>query len=84
MSVFNSFTPKQVENEIIYSEFVTEVQNERVSSVDINGLVIDGTRLDGSRFKTGRLKLQDRGSMDDLVNHNVQVSGQEPESPYLQ
>ena len=39
MSVFNSFTPKEVENEIIYSEFVTDVQNERVSSVAISGLI---------------------------------------------
>jgi cell division protease FtsH len=83
MSVFNSFTPKQVENEIIYSEFVTEVQNERVSSVAINGLVIEGTRLDGSSFKTVRPNIQDPGLMDDLLNHNVKVVGKEPESPSL-
>ena len=83
MSVFNSFTPKQVENEIIYSEFVTEVQNERVSSVAINGLVIEGTRLDGSSFKTVRPNIQDPGLMDDLLNHNVEVVGKEPESPSL-
>jgi len=83
MSVFNSFTPKEMENEIIYSEFVTEVQNERVSSVAINGLIIEGTRRDGSSFKTVRPNVQDPGLMDDLLNHNVQVIGKEPETPSL-
>ena len=83
MSVFNSFTPKEVENEIIYSEFVTDVQNERVSSVAINGLIIEGVRLDGSTFKTVRPNVQDPGLMDDLLNHNVQVVGKEPETPSL-
>jgi len=83
MSVFNSFTPKEVENEIIYSEFVTEVQNERVSSVAINGLIIEGTRRDGSSFRTVRPNVQDPGLMDDLLNHNVQVIGKEPETPSL-
>ena len=83
MSVFNSFTPKEVENEIIYSEFVTDVQNERVSSVSISGLIIEGVRLDGSTFKTVRPNVQDPGLMDDLLNHNVQVVGKEPETPSL-
>jgi len=83
MSVFNSFTPKEVESEIIYSEFVTDVQNERVSSVAINGLIIDGVRLDGSTFKTVRPNVQDPGLMDDLLNHNVKVVGKEPETPSL-
>ena len=83
MSVFNSFTPKEVENEIIYSDFVTEVQNERVSSVAINGLIIEGTRLDGSSFKTVRPNVQDPGLMDDLLNHKVKVVGKEPETPSL-
>ena len=83
MSVFNSFTPKEVENEIIYSEFVTDVQNERVSSVAINGLIIEGVRLDGSTFKTVRPNVQDPGLMDDLLNHNVKVVGKEPETPSL-
>ena len=83
MSVFNSFTPKEVENEIIYSEFVTDVQNERVSSVAISGLIIEGVRLDGSTFKTVRPNVQDPGLMDDLLNHNVKVVGKEPETPSL-
>ena len=83
LSVFNSFTPKPVDNELVYSDFVVEVQNERVSSVSIDGLMIEGVRRDGSTFKTVRPNVQDPGLMDDLLNHNVKVVGKEPETPSL-
>ena len=83
MSVFNSFTPHQETNEVVYSDFITEVQNERISSVSIDGLIIEGVRMDGSSFKTVRPNVQDPGLMDDLLNHNVKVMGKEPETPSL-
>ena len=83
LSVFNSFTPQPVDNEIVYSDFVVEVQNERITSVAINGLIIEGVRLDGTAFKTVRPNIQDPGLMDDLLNHNVKVVGKEPETPSL-
>jgi cell division protease FtsH len=83
LSVFNSFTPQPVDNEVVYSDFVAEVQNERVSSVAIDGLIIEGVRRDGTKFKTVRPNVQDPGLMDDLLNHNVKVVGKEPETPSL-
>ena len=83
MSVFNSFTPQQEDNEVVYSDFITEVQNERISSVSIDGLIIQGQRLDGSKFKTVRPNVQDPGLMSDLLNHKVKVIGKEPETPSL-
>ena len=83
MSVFNSFTPKPVDNNIDYSEFVADVQNERVSSIAIDGLIIEGERRDGSKFRTVRPNVQDPGLMDDLINNNVKVVGKEPETPSL-
>ena len=83
LSVFNSFTPQPVDNEVVYSDFVVEVQNERVSSVSIDGLIIEGVRRDGTKFKTVRPNVQDPGLMDDLLNHNVKVVGKEPETPSL-
>ena len=83
MSVFNSFTPKPVDNNIDYSEFVTDVQNERVSSIAIDGLIIEGERRDGTQFRTVRPNVQDPGLMDDLINNNVKVVGKEPETPSL-
>lgn len=83
MSVFNSFTPKPVDNSLGYSEFVLEVQNERVSQVSIDGLIIEGERRDGSKFRTVRPNVQDPGLMNDLINNNVKVLGKEPETPSL-
>ena len=83
MSVFNSFTPQPVDNSLDYSDFVVEVQNERVSSISIDGLIIEGERRDGSKFRTVRPNVQDPGLMDDLLNHNVKVIGKEPETPSL-
>ena len=83
MSVFNSFTPQPVDNSLDYSDFVLEVQNERVSSISIDGLIIEGERRDGSKFRTVRPNVQDPGLMDDLLNHNVKVVGKEPETPSL-
>lgn len=83
MSVFNSFTPQPVDNSLDYSDFVVEVQNERVSSISIDGLIIEGERRDGSKFRTVRPNVQDPGLMDDLLNHNVKVVGKEPETPSL-
>ena len=83
MSVFNSFTPQPVDNSLDYSDFVQEVQNERVSSISIDGLIIEGEHRDGSKFRTVRPNVQDPGLMDDLLNHNVKVVGKEPETPSL-
>ncbi len=83
MSVFNNFTPQPVDNSLGYSEFVMEVQNDRVSKVSIDGLIIEGERRDGSTFRTVRPNVQDPGLMGDLINHNVNVMGKEPETPSL-
>ena len=48
LSVFNSFTPQPVDKGVDYSDFVQEVQNERVTSVAIDGLIIQGERRDGT------------------------------------
>ncbi len=83
MSVFNSFTPAPEDKSVDYSEFITDVQNERVSSVSIDGLIISGERRDGTSFRTVRPNVQDPGLMDDLINNNVKVIGKEPETPSL-
>lgn len=83
MSVFNSLTPQPADNSLGYSDFVMEVQNDRVAKVSIDGLVIEGERRDGSKFRTVRPNVQDPGLMGDLINHNVDVQGKEPETPSL-
>ena len=84
MSVFNSFTPKNEINDLSYSDFILEVQNERVASVVNNGLTIEGERIDGSKFTTViPPAIKDDGLIKDLVNHNVKIVGQLPESPSM-
>ena len=83
MFVFNSFSPEQNQNDIDYSTFLNEVQNDRVSEVVIADLVIYGERNDGSTFRTIRPNVQDPKLMDDLVNHNVRIIGKEREEPSL-
>ena len=73
MFVFNSFSPEQNQNDIDYSTFLNEVQNDRVSEVVIADLIIYGERNDGSTFRTIRPNVQDPKLMDDLVNHNVRI-----------
>ncbi len=83
MFVFNSFSPEQNQNDIDYSTFLNEVQNDRVSEVVIADLIIYGERNDGSTFRTIRPNVQDPKLMDDLVNHNVRIIGKEREEPSL-
>jgi cell division protease FtsH len=54
-----------------------------VAKVSIDGLIIEGERRDGSKFRTVRPNVQDPGLMGDLINHNVDVQGKEPETPSL-
>ncbi len=82
-SVYNNMAPTAPTNELGYSQFVTDVQSERVASVEIDGLIIDGTRRDGSTFRVVRPNVTDPGLMGDLLDHNVEVIGKEPEQPSL-
>ena len=79
LSVFQNFNSPSAKETLPYSNFVMEVQADRVKEVNIDGLIIQGTRLDGSRFETVRPQLMDGKLMDDLLNHNVVVEGQKPE-----
>jgi cell division protease FtsH len=79
MSVFNNFSPQQSSERLGYSEFITEIQNDRVRQVLIDGLTINAERYDGSRFETIRPMVEDPKLMDDLLQHKVIVEGKEPE-----
>jgi cell division protease FtsH len=79
MSVFNNFNPQQSNERLGYSEFITEIQNDRVRQVLIDGLTINAERYDGSRFETIRPMVEDPKLMDDMLQHKVIVEGKEPE-----
>jgi cell division protease FtsH len=83
LTVFQNFSPQSTQDNLTYSAFIQEVQADRVSEVNIDGLIIQGIREDGSRFETVRPQLLDDKLMDDLLNHDVVVKGQKPEQASL-
>ncbi|MDL4861038.1 ATP-dependent zinc metalloprotease FtsH [Halomonas elongata] len=83
LTVFNNFSVDNAPQTMNYSQFVQQVQNERVESVTIDGYTITGKRTDGSQFQTIRPAAEDPKLMDDLLAHNVTVVGKEPEQQSL-
>ena len=79
LSIFQNFKGGAVPETITYTNFVDEVQAGQVRSVVVDGLVIEGERQSGVRFRTVRPDVYDSGLMGDLLNHNVNVEGREPD-----
>jgi len=79
LSVFQNFNMQAPSQQVIYSEFIQEIQRDQIRKVEIDGLTIAGERFDGSRFETVRPMIEDPRLMDDLLRHNVEVVGRKPE-----
>ncbi|MFC3717454.1 ATP-dependent zinc metalloprotease FtsH [Luteimonas soli] len=83
MVVFQSFSPKTAggSDEIIYSQFMTDVRNDRIKAVDIasDERSIKFTRTDGSKGITTAPRRDER-MVDDLMNHRVEIKQAPPES----
>ncbi len=79
LSVFNNFNTQGQKEQLGYSAFIQEVQNNRLSKVVVDGLTISAERTDGSSFETIRPMVEDPKLMDDLLSHNVVVEGKQPE-----
>ncbi|GAA3921480.1 ATP-dependent zinc metalloprotease FtsH [Luteimonas lutimaris] len=82
MVVFQSFSPKTAgSDEIIYSQFITDVRNDRVKEVDIasDERSIKFTRADGSKGITTAPRRDER-LIDDLLRHDVSIKQAPPES----
>lgn len=79
LTVFNNFNDAAEPSRLSYSDFVTEVQDGRVSKVIIDGYSIVGERPGGDRFETIRPALEDPKLVDDLLSNNVVIEGKQPE-----
>ena len=79
LTVFNNFGTEAEQGRLNYSDFVSEVQADRVSKVVIDGYTIFGEKTNGDRFQTVRPALQDPKLVDDLLQHNVIIEGKQPE-----
>ena len=83
LTVFQNFNMQPPREQLNYTEFLQEVQTDRIRKVVIDGLIIAGERSDGSRFETVRPQIQDNGLMGDLIDHRVVVEGRQPEQQSL-
>ena len=82
MVVFQGFSPKTAAGQdVIYSQFMSDVRSDRVKSVDIAGdeRAIAFVRKDGSAGSTTAPR-RDEKLVDDLINHNVEIKQAPPES----
>lgn len=79
LSVFNNFSAQPNNDTLSYSEFIQEVQQDRISSVMIDGLIITGIRYDNTPFETVRPMVEDPELIGDLIEHQVKIEGRKPE-----
>ena len=82
MVVFQSFSPKlAASQDVVYSQFVQDVENDRIKSVDIssNERSLDFVRADGSKGAT-TAPVRDRDLINDLIQHKVEIKQAAPES----
>ncbi|BCL74530.1 ATP-dependent zinc metalloprotease FtsH [Jeongeupia sp. HS-3] len=87
MTVFNQFTKRQeTSNQVAYSQFMSDVEGNRIASVEIEGNPlrgqwIRGQRTDGSKFST--LAPFDYRLVDTLIKHDVKFAAKAEEEPSL-
>ncbi len=78
MSVFNNFGQQQTASrQLEYSQFINDVQQQRVKRVVIEGRTIHGYFENGERFTT--YSPDDPGLIADLLNNGVAVDARPPE-----
>lgn len=79
LTVFNNFNVGQKSDNVAYSDFLEMVTQNRVRKVEVDGLTIQGVTTDGSKFETIQPQLTDKALMDDMIDHNVQFKGVQPQ-----
>ncbi|WP_108126075.1 ATP-dependent zinc metalloprotease FtsH [Saccharospirillum mangrovi] len=80
LAVFNNFDMAPSTEEMSYSRFVQQVEQDQIRSVTYQGLNIQGIRRDGSRFDTVRPPYVDDSQLiDQMIQHNVDVVSKQPE-----
>src|SRR5690606_41672023 len=80
--VSNSSSPKAATSQdVMYSQFTTDVRNDRIKAVDMasDERSIQFRRKDGSAGITTAPRRDER-MVDDLINHNVEIKQAPPES----
>ncbi len=79
LTVFNNFSQPTASEQLIYSDFIAEVQSGQIAEVNISNLSILGERKNGTRFNTVLPYFGDDKLLDDLLANDVDVRISEPE-----
>ena len=80
LMVFENLNSSNSGQELTYSQFMESVKTGQVREVTIQDRVIRGLGSDGQNF-TVIIPTYDEGLMPDLLNNNVQIKGELPETP---
>ncbi len=85
LAVFKNFDMSTSADEVSYSRFVQQVEQDQIKSVTFVGdSSIYGERRDNSRFQTQTLAGVDNSALSEiLLSNNVEVSAQKPEQPSI-
>ena len=82
MVVFQSFSPKlAASQDVVYSQFVQDVQNDRIKKVDIasDERTVKFVRNDGTPGTT-TAPVRDRDLINDLIEHKVEIKQAPPDT----
>jgi len=79
LTVFQNFNVNRGPEEIAYSDFLELVNQNKVTTVEVDGLTIRGERRNGSQFETIQPQIADNALIDDMLDHNVNFRGNRPE-----
>jgi len=84
LAVFKNFDVATTAEEMSYSRFVQQVEQDQVKSVTYAGLTIHGERRDGSFFETVRpASNDDTAIIDEMISHGVEVQSRQPDQPSI-
>ncbi|MDP6651253.1 MAG: ATP-dependent metallopeptidase FtsH/Yme1/Tma family protein, partial [Gammaproteobacteria bacterium] len=83
LTVFNNINREPQQDNINYSQFVSEVRSGRVRAVELAGLDIMGIRNDNSQFRTFLPAIGDDQLMADLFENGVDINAVEPKQPSI-
>ncbi len=81
MSIFQNFTPtEKTDTQMSYTQFVKEVKQGNISEVKVaQGGQLSGYRRNGEHFQLTIPGNYDKDLINDLVNNNVELTGEPPE-----
>lgn len=83
LTVFQNVNGPEPTKNLDYSRFLSEVQSDQIRRIETDGFTIYGERVDNTHFKTVRPYMEDPKLIDDLLEHQVEVIGREPEQQSL-